>query len=118
MDLAYRAKEIYEKRSPEEKRMLLSHIFSNLTLIDQKVIHTLKKPLELLAKRVQEKIDAKIIFEQQNSLSRKGQKGVLYSDSSFLLRRQGSNLRPIDYICPYITKRDGLYHLRDPPCGC
>jgi len=30
--------------------------------------------------------------------------------SEFLLRRQGSNLRPADYTCPTITNRSGLYH--------
>ncbi|MSU74874.1 recombinase family protein, partial [Candidatus Kaiserbacteria bacterium] len=35
LDLARRAREIYEKRSPEERRMLLAHIFSNLTLKDK-----------------------------------------------------------------------------------
>lgn len=30
IDLARRAREIYERRSPDEKRLLLTHIFSNL----------------------------------------------------------------------------------------
>ncbi len=74
LDLAHRAKEIYEKRSPEERRTLLSHIFLNLTLTDKKVIPTLKKPVEVLAQRVQEKIDAQKIFEQKKTVAIKRQK--------------------------------------------
>jgi hypothetical protein len=36
LDLARRAREIYEKRSPKEPQLLLSHIFSNLLLKDKK----------------------------------------------------------------------------------
>lgn len=75
LDLAYRAKEIYLKRSPEERRMLLSHIFTNLVLTDKKVTHKLKKPIEVLSKRVQEKLDAENTFEQAKGGSNKRQKG-------------------------------------------
>jgi site-specific DNA recombinase len=74
LDLAFRAKEIYEKRSPEERRTLLSHIFSNLTLKDEKVLPLLKKPVEVLAKRVQERIDTQNNFELEKGLGIKGQK--------------------------------------------
>ncbi len=74
LDLAYRAKEIYAKRTPEERRTLLSHIFSNLMLKDEIVLPLLKKPVEVLSKRVQERIDAKNILEQQKSVDMKGQK--------------------------------------------
>jgi DNA invertase Pin-like site-specific DNA recombinase len=63
LDLARRAREIYEKRTPEERRLLLTHIFSNLFLRDKKASVLLKKSLERLAKRVQEKLDAKNNFE-------------------------------------------------------
>lgn len=80
LDLAHRAKEIYEKRSPEERRLLLSHIFSNLMLKDEKVIPLLTKPVEALSKRVQQKIDAENSFELKKTLGTKRQKnpsGVL-----------------------------------------
>ncbi len=96
IDLARRASEIYAKRTPEEKRLLLTHIFSNLTLKDKKVSHSLKKPFEVLAKRVQERIDQQKIFEQQKTLTTQGRKGDLQPDTNALLPRQGSNLRPID----------------------
>lgn len=86
IDLAHRAKEIYEKRSPEERRLLLSHIFSNLMLKDEKVIPLLKKPVEVLVKRVQEKIDAKNNFEQKKIIATKRQKDSFESLCPALLR--------------------------------
>lgn len=74
IDLAHRAREIYEKRSPEERRTLLSHIFSNLMLKDEKVLPLLKKPIEVLSKRVQQKIDAQKIFELKKPITIKRQK--------------------------------------------
>lgn len=68
LDLAHRAREIYEKRSPEQKRLLLTHIFSNLMLKDKKIIYTLKKPIEIIAKRVQQKLDQKNSFEPEKTL--------------------------------------------------
>jgi hypothetical protein len=45
IDLARRAREIYERRSPDEKRLLLTHIFSNLVLTDKNVTIELKSPV-------------------------------------------------------------------------
>ncbi|MDO8482652.1 MAG: recombinase family protein, partial [bacterium] len=63
LDLARRAREIYEKRSPEEKRLLLSYLFSNLVLKDKKANYSLKKSVEVFARRVQERLDAEKNFE-------------------------------------------------------
>lgn len=63
LDLARRAREIYEKRSPEERRLLLSYIFSNLVLKDKKTSSVLKNAPSKLAQRVQERIDAQNKFE-------------------------------------------------------
>lgn len=71
LDLARRAKEIYEKRSPEERRLLLSHIFSNLFLKDKKASSLLKSSTNKLAQRVQERIDAKNKFELEKNNSGK-----------------------------------------------
>ena len=76
IDLARRAGEIYQKRSPEEKRMLLKSIFTNLVIKDKKVAYTLNKPMEIVLRRVQEKIDAEKLFEPRKSLTHTGQKGV------------------------------------------
>jgi len=67
LDLARRAAEIYKKRSPEERRLLLSHIFSNLYLKDKKASSLLKKSPAKLAQRVQEKIDAQKNFELEKT---------------------------------------------------
>lgn len=63
LDLARRAREIYEKRSPEERRLLLSHIFSNLILKDKKADTVLKNSVKKISKRIQERIDAQNKFE-------------------------------------------------------
>lgn len=63
LDLARRAREIYEKRSPEEKRLLLSYLFSNLVLKDKKATYSLKKSVEVFARRVQEMLDVGKNFE-------------------------------------------------------
>ncbi|MEK7581998.1 MAG: hypothetical protein AAB488_01555, partial [Patescibacteria group bacterium] len=65
LDLARRAREIYLKRTPEERRMLLTHIFSRLVLKDKKSNYTLKKSVEVYAKRVQEKLDMEKSLEPQ-----------------------------------------------------
>jgi site-specific DNA recombinase len=87
LDLANRAKEIYEKRSPEERRILLSHIFSNMLLSDEKLNYTLKKPVEVLAKRMKEGMIRNKIFEQQKSLSMKGSNALFNSELNSLLPR-------------------------------
>lgn len=42
------------KRSPEERRLVLAHIFSNLFIKDKKASSLLKNSPAVLAKRVQE----------------------------------------------------------------
>ena len=63
LDLARRAREIYEKRSPAQRRLLLSYIFSNLLLKDRNIAYFLTEPIEQMSKRVQERIDEKNTFE-------------------------------------------------------
>jgi DNA invertase Pin-like site-specific DNA recombinase/DNA-binding transcriptional ArsR family regulator len=91
LDLARRAREIYEKRSPEERRLLLTHIFSNLVLKDKKATVFLKKSPEVLAKRVQQSIDTQNKFELIKTRNRKA-KTTFQPKTNILLRRQGSNL--------------------------
>jgi DNA invertase Pin-like site-specific DNA recombinase len=86
IDLAFRARDIYEKRSPKEKRLLLRHIFSNMTLTDKKALCTKKKAVEVLAKRVQQRLDEKMTFEHENILANKRQKDSFESLSPSLLR--------------------------------
>jgi site-specific DNA recombinase len=76
IDLARRSREIYQKRNPEERRMLLKSIFSNLVIKDKIVSYSLKESVAMIAKRVQEKIDSEKSFEPQNSEAQKRQKGT------------------------------------------
>lgn len=52
LELATRAKEIYSKRTPAEKRMLLKHLFKHITLKDGKVEYELKTPVRKLYERL------------------------------------------------------------------
>lgn len=74
LDLAFRAREIYNRRSPEEKRLLLSHIFSNLTLTDGNVAYSLKSPFQKVFERAQQRLDAENTFEPQKDSLVKGEK--------------------------------------------
>ncbi len=88
IDLAKRAKEIYMKRSPEEKRLLLSHIFSNSMLKDQKVAYTLTKNVECITQRVQEKLDSEKVLEPNKCGPTKGQKDSFESICSAMFSLQ------------------------------
>lgn len=86
IDLARRAREIYEKRSPEERRMLLNHIFSNLMLKDGQVISTLKKSTAAVARRVQERLDAERSLELGKSPAKQGDSRGAVPEINTLLR--------------------------------
>lgn len=97
LDLSSRAREIYTKRSPEQRRLLLSHIFSNLTLKDKIISYSLKKPVAVLVKRVQQKIDDEKTFEpKQNTaetLVSSGTSPVHLVDSSLAPSEDRNNFR-------------------------
>lgn len=69
LDLATRAREIYQRRTSEERRLLLSHIFSNIQLSDEKLIYTLKKPVEILSKRIKQANSVDKNFEQKKAFA-------------------------------------------------
>lgn len=48
LDLAKRAKEIYESSKVNEKRQILNFLFSNLEMKDKKAIITLREPFDKL----------------------------------------------------------------------
>ncbi len=97
LDLARRAREIYEKRSPADRRILLSHIFSSLILTGEKVEPTLKAPVQKLAERVQQRLDQEKTFElKQKTTKSLGTSGDLHSpinNSSIELSEPRNNLR-------------------------
>lgn len=74
LDLAFRAREIYERRTPEEKRLLLSHIFSNLTLTGGNVAYSLKSPFQKVFERAQQRLDVENTFELLENPGNKGEK--------------------------------------------
>ena len=78
LDLARRAREIYERRNPEERRLLLTHLFSHLSLTESEVKYTLKTAVQKFAERVQQRIDREKSFEPQE----KDAKTVTISDTS------------------------------------
>lgn len=86
LDLARRAKEIYLKRTPEEKRLLLNCLFSNMSLLGKVLTPKPKEAIEKLSKRIKEKLERQKNFELKNTLVNKAkiEKGV---DSEFVLRR-------------------------------
>lgn len=85
LDLARRAREIYERATPEQRRALLAQIFSNLTLRDRKVTYSLTKPVALLAARVQERLDVAEKFEPSKGGSTKAQKSAAAPENTALL---------------------------------
>jgi len=82
IDLARHAREIYEKRNPEERRMLLSHLFSMLKLKDSKVEKTYKASTARIAQRVQEKLDAERLEQVENASKSVVSQGVSAVPSS------------------------------------
>ena len=52
LEISKKAKEIYLKASVEDKRMLLSFVFSNIWLDEEKLLITYTKPFEILSQAV------------------------------------------------------------------
>ena len=110
VDLAFRAREIYEKRSPKDRRLMLRHIFSNLILQDRNVAYTLRKPVEILAKRVQERVDDEKTFELKKPLKNKASNGS--SSKNDLLLALKDDFRTIDWMNVYPYPEIALEELK------
>ncbi|MEK9185265.1 MAG: hypothetical protein AAB863_00675, partial [Patescibacteria group bacterium] len=86
-----------EKRSPEERRLLLTYIFSNLFLKDKKATNLLKSSPQKLAQRVQERIDAQNKFELRQKTSEsfvsKGNLSMASSNHSLRASEAQKNIR-------------------------
>ena len=77
----------YKEASPEEKRIILSEALSNSTLLNRNIVSLqYKSPYDVLART------------------------PVNASFSKMLRGQDSNLRPIDYTNPDVSKGRGLYH--------
>ena len=83
LELAQKAKELYESSKMEQKCEILNLIFQNSTIKGRKCLFKTRKPFNII-------LDVKGCPD--------------------LLRRQDSNLRQIDYTYSGISPRGGLYH--------
>lgn len=103
----------YQKASPTLKRHYLGFFWQKFEVEDGVIIKS--HPTLLFA----ELLKLKHAILKTSEIEKP--KGANISNKVILsltgLREQGSNLRPIAYICPSITKRDGLYHSHNPPNG-
>lgn len=96
-DLSQKAKEIYAKAKPDEKRQLMSLVFQSLSLNEGKLISQYTKPFEVLAEAVKATNSSKVavlektgqrILEPQFS----AQKRTFDPKLTSLLPREDSNL--------------------------
>ena len=94
-ELALKAKEIYQspKATTEDKRLLLSKIFSNLSLSTEGIRPNYTLAFEFLSKWVPV---LNSTFEPVKNVDIEGQKSTFVPSHPILLPRQGSNLRPYD----------------------
>jgi site-specific DNA recombinase len=97
-ELASKAEVIYKdpETTEDQKRLLLSRIFSNLTLKADSISPNYTLAFEFLAEWMPQ---LNSIFEPLNNSSIKGKEDAFTSSHPVLLRRQDSNLRPRDYMC-------------------
>ena len=118
LQVAKKAWKIYINRDKQEmvddKKLLLSLIFSNTTLNGKKVEISYQKAFKMVSNRVMqmlgEKVDEKNTFEPPKEPVNKGKTPAFADVHPIWLRGWDSNPRPIDYIYPKVTSRDGLYH--------
>ena len=105
---------VLDKGTVQAKRSILSRLGSNLVWNDKELNINNTKPIDALIKGISLAQQTNPKFEPKNCVVYKGSKEKTAEFStvfSTMLPRQGSNLRPIDYTCPSITGRGGLYHL-------
>ena len=68
IDLARRAREIYaNSKTPEKKRLLLTKLFSLISLKDGEATYSLKATVDKVAQRVQQKLDAENFEPKQKT---------------------------------------------------
>ena len=99
-ELASKAEAIYKdpQTTDEERRLLLSRVFSNLTLKADRISPNYTLAFEFLAEWVP-KLNS--IFELEEKSSIKGKEGAFASSHPVLLRGSDSNRRPNGYTVPH-----------------
>jgi len=110
LDILTEIERILEDGTFEEKVEALSIIGSNLSIKSKEISVTKDILYESLQKGLMEAKMKNPQFEPKNIQDTSSRNEVFQDVSPTLLPRQDSNLRPIDYINPKITNRDGLYH--------
>lgn len=88
LDLAFNARKVYtnKNRTPEEKRLLISYLFSSMSLFGETLDYKLKEPLVALSKRLKSRIEQKNIFERKKAFTSKV-KAPFVSKNDFVLPR-------------------------------
>ena len=86
LNLAQRARKVFESSEVAEKRQLLNFLLQNLELKGRKLLFNLKTPFDTV---------------------------LLANKCPSMLRGWDSNPRPIDYTNPKVSFKRGLYHLRN-----
>jgi len=103
LDVAKRARDIYlnPNRTVEDKRTLLSFLFSNPTINNGNITISYRKPFDLIHNRLQELMTLekteKRTFEPPKKPTNKGKSTAFGDACPVMLRRQDSNLRPMRY---------------------
>ncbi|MSR87837.1 MAG: hypothetical protein EXS69_01555 [Candidatus Zambryskibacteria bacterium] len=88
-ELAFKAKEIYQKATVDEKRLLLSQLFTNFTQNRYEIRPNYSLACEYLVEWIPKLNES---YEQQKTLAKQGLNAYLPVRTNSLLRDQGSNL--------------------------
>lgn len=99
----------------DEKIEALSLMGSNLTITREKISISKTILYQAIEKGLYEAKLENPMFEPEKYQAGKGKTEAFASVCPILLRRQDSNLRQIDYTCPRISLRGGLYHHPSEP---
>ncbi len=102
-ELSQKAREIYLKASLEQKRQLISLVFTNLLLDEGKLSYSYSKPFQLLSQAVRATNSSKIakLIKNREKIFEPSEKGYIINQRDnleayrpFLLLGEDSNLRP------------------------
>jgi len=117
LQMAKEARKIYVNRSTfdmaDDKKVLLSLLFSNPTINGKNVEISYQKPFQLILDTVNEALSKKNpdknTFEPPKEPVNKGKTPAFADVNPIWLGSWDSNPGPIGYTCPSVSKRGGLY---------
>ena len=123
-DLSQRAKEIYSRAQLEQKRQLISLVFSTMLLDEGRLHYKYTAPFQILSSAVaatnkSSKMTDGVnltdkIFEPKKKAGNTELTGALYAFSPTLLRREDSNLQPRPYSLPDVSIGRGTISYPSP----